>query len=308
MIMEAKKYYSINPFFNSGGIGSGFFSNYRICLEKLIQISSSTPKGLPANMIPYINWANTTFVDGFNPIIENGNIMPGGDMPIDITNNPFNLWFDQEDPYKLGVNDQDIIISPTGRCSYRIDHAQNYFNNPTELKIQQTIDNLYIKPKQYILDKVNEIYEREFKNHVVLGVMARGSEFTKWHGHNHGQSGVTHFKDKINKILKSHPEITKLLLVSDESKYIEILHKSFPSSYFVPNIFRRTDETTEYINSVICWMNVSTKRKNHCKLLGEETIIQTKLLSKCNYLLGNGSGIVAGAVLWNENIQKIYGV
>jgi hypothetical protein len=74
----------------------------------------------------------------------------------------------------------------------------------------------------------------------------------------------------------------------------------------MPNIFRRTDETDEYINRVHCWPNVSTKRPDHCKLLGEETIIQTKLLGKCDYLFGRLSGVFAGAVLWNENIKKVF--
>jgi hypothetical protein len=40
----------------------------------------------------------------------------------------------------------------------RIDHVKHYFNEPELLK-QQEIDRLYIKPKQYILDKIDEIYE-----------------------------------------------------------------------------------------------------------------------------------------------------
>ena len=85
-----------------------------------------------------------------------------------------------------------------------------------------------------------------------------------------------------------------------------MLKESFPNSYFVPNIFRRTDETLEYMNRVFLWPNVDTKRENQNKLLGEETIIQTKLLGKCDYLFGIHSGIFAGAILWGENIKKIF--
>jgi hypothetical protein len=108
------------------------------------------------------------------------------------------------------------------------------------------------------------------------------------------------------KILLENPEITKLFIVSEDMNYINELHKAFPDSYFIPNVFRRTDETDEYINRVHCWPNVSTKRPDHCKLLGEETIIQTKLLGKCDYLFGRLSGVFAGAVLWNENIKKVF--
>ena len=292
-----KKYYSISPIFNDGGIGSGFFSNYRIVLEKLINFNRNSN-----NMTPYINWANTTFVDGFNPIIENGFVI-GGDMIIDETNNPYNLWFDQENPYDLNVPLTDIIISPIER-PFGIDHSKHYFNDP-ELLEQQKVDNLYNKPKQYILDKIDEIYEKEFKGHVVLGVMARGSEYNYWHGDIYGVFGVEDYIKRIKVILKNNPEITKLFIVSDETEYVNELNKEFPNSYFMKNIFRRTDETIEYMNRVPCWMNVSTKRENHCKLLGEETIIQTKLLGKCDYLFGRKCGILSGAVLWNENIKEL---
>ena len=98
-----KNYYIISPIFNEGGIGSGFFSNYRIVLEKLIQFNKSN-----LDYVPYINWANTTFVDGFDPIIENGNVI-GGDMVFDDTNNPFDQWFEQENPYYLNKNEVNII-------------------------------------------------------------------------------------------------------------------------------------------------------------------------------------------------------
>jgi len=292
-----KKYYSISPIFNPNGIGSGFFSNYRIVLEKLMNFNSNSN-----GMVPYVNWANTTFVDGFNPIIENGSVI-GGDMVIDDTINPFDLWFDQENPYSLNTPLEDIIISPIER-TMGIDHAKHYFNEPELLK-QQEIDRLYIKPKQYILDKIDEIYEKEFKGHVVLGVMARGSEYNYWHGNIYGVFGVEDYVREIKKILEAKPEITKLLIVSDETDYVNALHEAFPNSYFMPNIFRRTDETIEYMNRVPCWMNVSTKRENHCSLLGEETIIQTKLLGKCDYLFGRRCGILAGAILWNENIKEL---
>ena len=62
----------------------------------------------------------------------------------------------------------------------------------------------------------------------------------------------------------------------------------------------------EYVNRVHCWPNVSTKRENHCKMLGEEVIIQAKLMGRGKYLFGRLSGMLAGAVLWNENLEKVF--
>lgn len=280
-------YYRISPTNHGWTFGYGFFSNYRICLEQLIHHYDTNN-----NLVPYIDWGKTTWVEGFNPF-ESTVLIPKG--------NPFDFWFDQKIP---SPND-NIYDCKEGPRPDLIDHAKHYFDDPDNLKKQQYVDNLYIKPKEYILDKINEIYEKEFKDEVVLGVMARGTEYNLHHPM-YGVFNVFDYIKEIKKILEENPQITKLYIVSEDSDYIRELSISFPSSYYMPDVFRRTDESMEYINRVHCWPNVSTKREDHCKLLGEETIIQTKLLGKCDYLFGRLSGVFAGAVLWNENIKKIF--
>ncbi len=281
------KYYNIKPTNHGWHYGYGFFSNYRICLEQLIHHHETNGEGKP-----YINWDGTTWIEGFNPF--ESHFIPS-------SYNPFDLWFDQDIP-----KDGDEII----QCNLPprpdlIDHGRDYFNEPIELTRQQTIDRMYIQPKKYLLDKIDEIYENEFKGEVVLGVMARGTEYNLHHPM-YGVFGVNDYIDRIHTILRENPEITKLFIVSEDMEYVETISKEFVNNYFMPDVFRRTDEDMEYINRVHCWPNVSTKRPDHCRLLGEEVIIQTKLLGKCQHLVGRLSGILAGAVLWNENLQKLH--
>ena len=280
-------FYRIAPINHGWGFGYGFFSNYRICLEQLIHHHETNGRE-----VPYIDWGQTTWVEGFNPF-ESTTLIPNG--------NPFDFWFDQDIP----SSEDSVTFCNSQPRPDLIDHGKHYFDELEQLKRQQTIDRLYIKPKQYILDKIDEIYEREFKGHVVLGVMARGTEYNLHHPM-YGVFDVNDYIREIAKILDKHSEITKLFFVSEDMEYIDALSKSFPSSYFIPDVFRRTDETMEYINRVHCWPNVSTKRADHCRLLGEEVIIQSKLLGKSDYLFGRLSGVLAGAVLWNENIKHVF--
>ena len=276
----------IHPRNQGNGLGNGFFSNYRVCLEQLMHYH------LRANVgIPYISWANTLWVDGFNPMEV---------RPFMSEVNPFDYWFDQEIPTR-----EDVLITCTDKVGALIDHAEDYFNKPISLEYQQFIDQLYIKPHQYLLDSVEGIYNEQLKEHTVLGVMARGSEYNALHPQ-YGVFGIDDYIREISKILEQNSDIDKLFLVSEETEYVEKMHKAFPSSYFMPDVFRRTDETDEYINTIWFWPMVSTKRKDQCRLLGQEMIIQTKLLGKCDYLFGRHCGTLAGAVLWNENIKKVF--
>ena len=280
-----RTFYEITPKNCGWGLGHGFFSNYRICLEQLILHHESL-----STMIPYVSWAKTTFVEGFVP----GDVMP------DVTENPFDFWFDQAIP-----EEGDEVIMCTNKVGDTIDHARDYFNDPVQLKRQRDVDSLYMKPKQHLLDKIEEIYNAELKGHTTLGVMARGAEYNSAHPQ-YGIFGIDDYVREIRKILTANPAIDKLFLASEESEYVERLHKEFPNSYFMPDVFRRTDETMEYILGRNFWCNISTKRAYHCRLLGEETVIQTKLLGKCDYLFGRHCGILAGAVLWGENLKQVF--
>ena len=283
------KFSIISPTKHGWNYGYGFFSNYRICLEELISHHEN------GNVeTPYISWANTTWVESINPV-------EGKVASSDI--NKFDLWFDQP---TITIGDTSTLNTyPTSIYGTLIDHTQHYFDNPTELKRQQTIDNLYIKPKQYIIDKIDKIYKDEFEGHTVLGLMARGTEYNLHHPM-YGVFGVQDYINEVKKILEENKEITKIFIVSEDMEYVDVISKSFPESYFMPDVFRRTDETMEYINRVHCWPNVSTKREDHCRLLGEEVIIQAKLMGKCDYLFGRLSGMLCGGVLWGENIKKVY--
>ena len=278
--------HEISPTHFGWGYGYGFFSNYRMCLEALIHLKKNNILGKP-----YINWKKTTWVEGFNPF-ENKVCYS--------EENPFDWWFDQNIPTKT----DNINIFPGPNPGSIIDHSKHYFDNKEFLNLQQSIDTEYIKPKKKILDKINEIYDKEFKNEVVLGVMARGSEYNKLHPF-YGVYDIDHYISEIKNVLESNKKITKIYVVSEESEFIEKINNAFPNVYFVPNVFRRTDETDEYITHVHCWINVSKKRENHTIQLGEECIIQTKLLGKCDYLCGRYCGLTAGAVLWNENIKDV---
>lgn len=266
--------------------GSGFFSNYRIILESLM-LNDDNMGG-----IPYIDWSETAWVEGFDPF--------NMDHPVK-NENPFDFWFDQKIPITDSVIDNPI----NQNSNILINHSFDYYNDKLSLGKQREIDNKYLKIKKTILDKIHEIYENEFRCHTVLGVIARGCEFNFHHPY-YGVYSIEEYINSIKLVLEKKPEITKLFLVSEDSNYIRLMKENFPNSYFVPNIFRRTDETLEYMNRVFLWPNVSSKRENQNKLLGEETIIQTKLLGKCDYLFGIHSGIFAAAVLWGENIKEIF--
>jgi len=283
-----RKFYNIH-LKKHGLYGCGFFSNYRVCLEQLIIHYDSK-----LDSIPYIDWSDTAFVDGFNPYV----IPP---VP-ENSKNPFDYWFEQEIP-----TDDDMVIQfPVGESMHRgdiIDHSKHYFDDAISLNKQQTIDKLYLKPKQHIVKKIDNIYDKHFKGNTVLGIMARGTEYNLYHP-DYGTYTIDGYIKTINETLENNQDINKIFIVSEDQHYVDKIHKNFANSIYV-EAYRKTTESDEYC-SMALWPNFYNGRSDHRRKLGEETIIQTKLLGKCDYLLGIHSGIFAGAVLWGENLKKIF--
>jgi len=283
-----KKFYNIH-LKKHGLYGCGFFSNYRVCLEQLIIHHDSK-----LDSIPYIDWSDTAFVDGFDPY---GNPQ----IPLN-SKNPFDYWFDQQIP-----TENDMVIQfPVGESMHRpdiINHTKHYFDDVIGLNKQQTIDRLYIKPKDYIINKIDNIYDKHFKGNVVLGIMARGTEYNLYHS-NYGTYTIDGYIQKIEETLENNSDINKIFIVSEDQYYVDRIHKKFSNSIYI-EAYRKTTESDAYCSAVL-WPNFYNGRSDHRRKLGEETIIQTKLLGKCDYLMGIHSGIFAGAILWNENIKNVF--
>jgi hypothetical protein len=282
----------ISPIQDTGGNGWGFFSNYRACLHRLIECE----KIYGSDVDRYISWDNTVFVDGICPLPEavDGSLYHVG-MP-ENPKDPFNVWFDQT-PLKEG----DELIRATGPISSPLlDHAGDYFNTK-EIIFQKKIDSKYFKLKKDIQDKINTYADKNFKNKITLGVMARGAE-------SHEAYGAFTVEDNLNEIhrvLKLHPEINKIYIVCEDQKWINVFEKELDNVYYHSDFFRRTTQD-DSVFEIWTWPYTCATRQNHGTRLGEEMIIQAKLLGKCDYLLGKHSGTLCGAILFNENIRQRY--
>jgi hypothetical protein len=288
-----KIFYNISPNIRDN-YGSGFFANYRISLSKLISFHNQNIDG-----IPYVNWSRTLFVEGFTCDPTYPECLEKN--PKESSYNPFDFWFEQQIP-----NSHDKILNfEHNILSGIINHSKNYWKE-SGLDIQRVVDNLYIKPKRHLIENINNTYKNYFEGGEILGVVARSTEYQTFHKE-YGFFTPENYIRTIEKILSMNNEIKKIFIVCEDLEFLLQIKNHFNSiSFYLENVYRRTDEPYSYVNKTICWPNFSNRRENHCRLLGEETIIQTKLLGQCDYLVGGHSGVMSGAILWGEKIKNFY--
>jgi hypothetical protein len=261
--------------------GYGFFSNFFRILD---HIKVCTEQGLE----PYVDCSHTAWCNGFNPFKDK-------DAPPN-SENPWDWWFEQEplttEPTKVEL-DHLIFM-----------HHTQVWKRPDVPEFRKVFRD-HVNIKQHILDRIESIYNAEFKGKVVLGVMARGCEFNAGHPE-FGNQTIDTWLNKTHEVLQEHKDIDRIFLVTEDSLYLKHFDTDYDNVFYLRDVFRRTDETLDYMNKYNLWAIIADKRPNHRKLLGEECLMQALLLSKCDYLICKICGTANGAIFFSDNLKEVY--
>ena len=264
--------------------GYGFFSNFFRILD---HIKVATEQGLE----PYVDCTNTAWADGYNPFTDEKPPKFGS------VDNPWNWWFDQK------PLDENTLPNKVELDHLIFMHHTQVWNRADVPEFREIFKN-HVKIKQHILDRVENIYNREFKDKVVLGVMARGCEFNAGHPE-FGNQTIDTWLNKTHEVLAEHKEIDKIFLVTEDSLYLKHFEMEHGNVFYL-DAFRRTYESIEYMNKYNLWAIVSNRRPNHKRLLGEECLVQALLLAKCDYLIVKVCGTANAAVFFSEGVKNVY--
>lgn len=265
----------------------GFFANFMFVLDNLI---ISSERGL----IPIVD-------------MQNYKTLYSEDKIIFETRNTWEYYFEQVSPFTLDevYDSKNIILSSMEYPMYKGLYYNNKNNEiPSKEQIQYLnfILNKYINIKPNIMKKFNEEYKKIQKYNRVLGVHVRGTDMYV-EGRHHP---VPSYKVKDIKYIKRiilENKIEAILLCSDESKIIDIFKSEFGDKCICTSSLRAKEGSHLGIHVD---KSLSKTRDNHNYLLGKEVLIDSLLLSKCNFLLCGPSNVAFASMIFNgckyENI------
>jgi hypothetical protein len=262
--------------------GGGFFSNY-FCMLAMTMTCDQR------NLKPYIDLSNTAFVEHYNPYKDPPPVNP---------ENPWDWWFEQDHP-----TESDTII-PIEFNLQPFNQDKDIWKRP-DLPFARSIAKKYFHVRPHILKRVDDHYEELLKGKVTLGVMARGCEMNTYHSE-FGVFTIESWLNQIPEILALHPEINSIFLVTEDSHFIPDFVDKFLNTVYLKDVFRRTTETLSQMVNIPLWPCFSSARENHCRLLGEECLIQAMLLGRCDYMLIRQCGTALGASLYaTESLKDV---
>ncbi|HLB94167.1 MAG TPA: hypothetical protein VJJ81_02875 [Candidatus Babeliales bacterium] len=154
----------------------------------------------------------------------------------------------------------------------------------------------YIKVRNHIKTKVDSFYDMHMKSVITIGIHLRGSDKYTEVGH----IDVYKIINQANELANSLGDNVQFFVATDEIRLLNLAKKHLNR----PMINR---ESTKIENlhtnlSIVQYMLADEKGNLNKLLLGEEVLIDTLLLSKCNTLICTPSLVSQGAAYFNNKI------
>lgn len=240
----------------------------------------------------------------FEPII---NYAPINNLPLTIISHlNANLPFHLNSGYFL--NSETFITNHFGDHK---DFKNRSLNIPYKWKdpnkqvriIANEIITKFINPRPYIRNKVDIFYSKFMQNHNFIGVHIRATDVsdlkTEYNIYRRYSYLPNQFVREIKKAIKLSPSV-KIFIATDSHQTLNAMVNLFSDNIiYYSSIFQSSEPLSG--KSVLGWKmpGYLTISKEKAAKNGEEAIIDYLLLSKCDYLIHNGSSL-ARTVLLNR--------
>lgn len=260
---------------------SGFYSNY-------FSVLSTIRQGLEKNLVPLINTTNSWF----NPTCDFKE-----DTVTDPSINPWDWWFEQDI--------QQGNITHIGIERAFISHNPTHFLKLTDFPYFRDLADKYCKIRPHILQEEEELHKWFLKGKTTLGVLARGTEMLQHHKE-YPKVEAKDWPGVIKFVLEQHPDVDNLFLVSDDVEIVKTVLTAFPQVRFLPHYFRSSNQDIKSFENALepWWLYSPNGNPDHRKRLGEECLIQARLLARCEYFVGAHSGITNATHFFNKEPFK----
>jgi hypothetical protein len=158
----------------------------------------------------------------------------------------------------------------------------------------------FIRPRSYILRKVDDFLARHMAGHHVIGVHARGTDATssqELRAFRQGSLVLSRYAEEIERLLDIEPT-AKILVASDEQSSVDYFTNAFDDRVIAYDSIRHWDGEaagqgpTGWIMPAYITQDRNTAARN-----GEDAVIEYLLLSRCAHLLHNGSSLARTVLL-----------
>jgi hypothetical protein len=279
------------------------------------QVIANIPWAVAENRVPVVHfgkgtcyWTPNGHRDGrtvweyyFEPVVRG---YPASSIPEPVQ---ARIAIDRPSPYEVGyLVDKHAFVS-----NHFGDHPQlsggalpipYQWDDPNDTLRREAklIVDSFIRPRAYILQKVDDFFARHMAGHQLIGVHARGTDATskqELRTFRHGSLVLSRYVGEIGRLLEVQPR-AKIFVASDDQSSLDYLVKAFGHRVIAYASVRHHggeaagQGPTGWIMPAYIARDRDVAAKN-----GEDAVIEYLLLSRCHYLVHNGSSLARTVLL-----------
>ena len=258
--------------------------------DKIFYLIKRSPgTGMFSNVTFILNHLKICRKFDFVPIIdmENFKTIYNEKVKIKNNNNAWNYYFENLNTFALNEVYKSKYVLVTS------DKFFNFFsyNIDKDKDLIQLLNN-NIKLNKYLKKMYKKILKK-FNNKKILGIHFRGTSYKRSAGH-----PLPATKKQMNeiakKILKDN-DIDMIFLVTEELDYLSFFKKNFKNKLFYLSSSYRSNRNDAF---------KIYPRNLHRYKLGREAVLESILLSHCDYFIYLCSNISSAAISFNKNIYQ----
>jgi hypothetical protein len=158
----------------------------------------------------------------------------------------------------------------------------------------------FVHPRSYILRKVDDFFARHLAGYPLIGVHARGTDATsrnELRAFRQGSLVLTRYFAEIERLLESSPA-ARIFVATDEQSSLDHLARAFGDCVVAYDSVRHQGGEPAG-RGPTGWIMPAYVAENRDKAArnGEDAIIEYLLLSRCDYLVHNGSSLARMVLL-----------
>ena len=232
---------------------------------------------------------------GYIPVIDMSN-EDNTYMQQDRKGNVWEYYFEQPCGYTLNdIRHSSHVIIGNGIIDGRIPFpGEDIAYNDEKLEKWKAIADRYLIVRPEIRQEADELWKRLSGRKRVLGVLLRGTDYVNSRPKDHPvQPTIEQAIDKMDEVLTSQ-EFQKIYLATEDAGIYQELCNRYGEKIVSMDVERYITDKTDNIN------DISVKKSTNKYQMGKDYLINSLLLSKCDYLLAGNAGGSQGALLFRD--------
>ena len=261
---------------------SGFFSNFFYVLGHIVYAQKK-------NYIPVVD-------------MENYKTLYNEDFLCKGTKNAWEYYFKEKSGITLtdAYKSRNVILSDNYYLSQYVPSYVGFKESLLTSKDITTLHDVFFKYNEIAPEilETQDAYVKENFGETTIGIHLRGSDMFDCKGHPK-PAEVDNFLKKLDDIIENNSE-AKIFLCTDENHYVSLLKEKYGEKVLTRDVYRSNDHAGKGIHLE----DNQNIREYHKYNLGLEVLLDSLILSKCQYLIYGNSNVPLSAIIFNNNQFK----